>query len=83
MWTVISVVSIQWRHWKPLSVHLWAYYTHPVHDVNDVTREGWSLHRSLRLLLFSNSVVGNSFTSHKNQVSVSAVRRDLRFIVLI
>ena len=36
----------------------------------------------LRPLLFSNSGVG-SFTSHKNQISVSAVRRDLRFSVLI
>ena len=33
-------------------------------------------------LLFSNSGV-SSFTSHKNQVSASAVRRDLRFFVLI
>ena len=33
-------------------------------------------------LLFSNSGVG-SFTSHKNQISVSAVRRDLRFSVLV
>ena len=31
---------------------------------------------------FSNSGVG-SFTSHKNQISVSAVRRGLRFFVLI
>ena len=35
-------------------------------------------HRGLRPLLFSNGSVG-SFTSHKNQISVSAVRRDLRF----
>ena len=29
MWTVSSDVSIQRRHWQPLSVHLWAYCTHP------------------------------------------------------
>ena len=67
--------------WQPLSVHLWAYYIHPAHDANDVMCEGWPQHRGLRLLLFSNSGVG-SFTSHKNQMSVSAGRRDLRFFVL-
>ena len=36
----------------------------------------------LRPLLFSNSGVG-SFTSDKNQVSGSLVRRDLRFFFLI
>ena len=35
-----------------------------------------------RPLLFWNSGVG-SFTSHKNQISESAVRQDLRFFVLI
>ena len=54
MWTVSSDVSIQRRHWQPLSVHLWAYCTHPAHDVNDVTCEGWPQHRGLRPLLFSN-----------------------------
>ena len=44
--------------------------------------EGWPQHRGLRPLLFSNSGMG-SFTFHKNQISVSAVRRDLRFFVLI
>ena len=39
-------------------------------DVNDVMWEGWPQHRGLRPLLFSNSGVG-SFTSHKNQISVS------------
>ena len=34
------------------------------------------------VLLFSNSDVG-SFKSHKNQISVSAVRQDLRFFILI
>ena len=82
MWTVSSDVSIQRRHWQPLSVHLWAYCTHPTHDVNDVMCEGWPQHRGLRPLLFSNSGVG-SFTSHKNQISVSTVRRDLRFFFLI
>ena len=82
MWTVSSDVSIQRRHWQPLSVHLWAYCTHPTHDVNDVMSEGWPQHWGLRPLHFSNSGV-DSFTSHKNQTSVSAVRRDLRFFVLI
>ena len=45
-------------------------------------RKGWPHHRGLRPLLFSNSGVG-SFTSHKNQISVSAVRRDLWFFILI
>ena len=61
-----SDVSIQRHHWQPLSVHLWAYCTHPTHDVNDVMCEGWPQHRGLRPLLFSNSGVG-SFTSHKNR----------------
>ena len=78
MWTTSSDVSIQRRHWQPLSVHLWAYCTHPTHNVNDVGCVGWPQHRGLRPLLFSNSGVG-SFTSHKNQISVSSVRRDLRF----
>ena len=38
MWTVSSDVSIQRRHWQQLSVHLWAYSTHPTQDVNDVWR---------------------------------------------
>ena len=36
MWTVGSDISLQRRHWQPLSVHLLAYCTHPTHDVNDV-----------------------------------------------
>ena len=36
----------------------------------------------LRPLLFSNNGVG-SFTSHKNRFSVIAVRRDLRFFLLM
>ena len=43
-----------------------------------MTCEGWPHHRGLRPLLFSNSGVG-SFTSHKNQISASAVTRDLQF----
>ena len=74
MWTVSSDVSIQRRHWQPLSVHLWSYCTHPTHDVNDVKCEGWPHHRGLRLLLFSNSGVG-SFTSHKNQIVLSEKTR--------
>ena len=35
-WCTYYGVSIQRRHWQPLSVHLWAYCTHPTHDVNDV-----------------------------------------------
>ena len=82
MWTVSSGVSRQRRRWQPLSVHLWAYCTHPAHDGNDVMSDDWPQHRGLRPLLFSNSGVG-SFTSYKNQISVGAVRRDLRFCVLI
>ena len=70
MWTVSSDVSTQRRNWQPLSVHLWAYCTHPAHDVNDVMCVGWPHHRGLRPLLFSNSGVG-CFTSHKNQISIS------------
>ena len=77
-----SDISIQRRHWHPLSVHLWGYWTHPTHDVTDVMSEGWPQHQGLHPLLYSNSGVG-SFTSHKNQISVSAVRRDLQFFVLI
>ena len=42
---------------------------------------GHTTMQGLRTPLFSNSVVG-SFTSHKNQISESAVRRDQRFFVL-
>ena len=44
LWTVSSDVSIQRRHWQPLSVHLWAYCTKPTQDVNDVMCEGWPQH---------------------------------------
>ena len=40
MLTVSSDVSIQWRHWQPLSVHLEAVCTHPTHDVNDMWPPG-------------------------------------------
>ena len=85
MWrTISSDVSIQWRHYQLLSVHLWAYCTHPTHNVNDVwiMCEGWPNHQGLRPVIFSNSGVG-SFTSQMNQISESAVRRDLRVFVLI
>ena len=39
---------------------------------NHTMCEGWPHHQGLRPLLFSNSEVG-IFTSHKNQISVSAV----------
>ena len=80
MWTVSLDINIQWHHWQPLSVHLWAYCTHPTHDENDVMCEGWPHQRGLCPLVFSNSGVG-SFTSHKNQISISAVRQDLQFFV--
>ena len=48
-------------------------------DLNDVVCEGLPQHRGLRPPLFSYSGVG-SFTPHKNQISVSAVRW---FFVLI
>ena len=81
-WTVSSDVSVQRCHWQPLSVHLEAYCPHPTHDVIDVMCEGCPQHQGLHPLLISNSGVG-SFTSHKNQISVSVVRRDLLFFVLI
>ena len=80
LWTVSSDVSIQRRHWQQLSVHLWAYRTHQ--PMMWMMCEGWPQHRGLRPLVFSNSGVG-SFTSHKNQIGVSAVRLDRRFFVLI
>ena len=85
MWrTISSDVSIQWRHCQLLSVHLWACCTHPTYNVNDVwiMCERWPNHQGLRPVLFSNSGVG-SFTSQMNQISESAVRRDLRVFVLI
>ena len=36
MWIVSSEISIQRRHRQPPLVHLWAYCTHPNHDV-----KGW------------------------------------------
>ena len=44
--------------------------------------KGWSHHKGLRPLVFSDSGVG-SFRSQKNQTSESAVRRDLQLFVLI
>ena len=48
LWTESSDVSIQRRHWQPLSVHLWAYCTQPTQDVNDVMCEGWPQHQGIR-----------------------------------
>ena len=47
-------------------------------------RRGWPhhVHQGLRPLFFLNIGVG-SFTSHKNQISESAVRRDLWFFIFI
>ena len=45
-------------------------------------RKGWPHHRGLRPPLFPTSG-GGSFTSHKNQINESALRRDLQFFVLI
>ena len=61
-------------------VYIWAYCTHSTLDVNDVTSEGWPHCWGLHPLHFLNSGVG-SFMSHKNQVSVSAVRQDLWFFL--
>ena len=55
-------------------VHLWAYCTHSTHDVNDDHTTGVYVPTLL------NSGVG-SFMSHKNQMSVSPVRRDLQFFL--
>ena len=68
MWTVSSDVSLQRRHWQPLSVHLCAYSTRPTHDVNDVMCEGWPQHRGLRPLLFSNSGVGSFMSLHAQEL---------------
>ena len=76
MWTVSSDVSIQRRHWQLLSViyeltvpsqpTMWMMWCVKVDQNTGV----------YVLYSFSNSGVG-SFTSDKNQISVSAVRRDL------
>ena len=54
--------------------------TVPTQPMTWMTCEGWPHHQGLRPLVFSNSGVG-SFKSHKNQISVSAVRRDLQFFI--
>ena len=66
MWTVSSDISIQRRHWQPLSVHLWAYCTHPAHEVNDVMCEGWPQHQGLCPLLFSNCAVMDLYLQPKH-----------------
>ena len=82
MWTVSSDVSIQRHHWQPLSViYELTVPTHPmmwmIWCVKVDPTTGVYVPYS-----FANSGVG-SFMSHKNQISVSAVRRDLWFFVLI
>ena len=47
-----------------------------------LAQERLATHQGLRPLLFLNSDVG-SFTSQKNQISVSAVRRNLLLFFLI
>ena len=47
-----------------------------------LAQERLATHQGLRPLLFLNSEVG-SFTSQKNQISVSAVRRNLLLFFLI
>ena len=94
LWTVSSDVSIQMRHWQPLSVHLWAYCTHPTLDVNDVLCCVKVDHTTgvyapppppphTHTHILSDQWCG-FFTSCKNQICLlSAVRRDLRVFVLI
>ena len=65
MWTVSSDVSIQRRHWQPLQPMMWMMWCVVLRLTTPL---------GLRPLLFSKSGVG-SFTFHKNQVCVSAVRR--------
>ena len=71
MWTVSSDVSIQRRHWQPLSVHLWAPRTLKV-DHSTGVYVPYSFRTVVWVLLRPSS-----------QISVSAVRRNLRFFVLI
>jgi len=48
-WTIFSLGAPERRHRQPPSVHLWAYCTHPAHDV---MCGGWPQHRGLRPLRF-------------------------------
>ena len=70
IWTVSSDISIQRRHWQPLSVHLMSllYPAKPWCDWFVKVGHTTSYHQGLRPLLFSNSGVG-SFTSYKNQIN--------------
>ena len=78
MWIVLKFGR---QHTKaPLEAAL--SHTVPAQPMIWLMCEGWPQHRGLRPLLFSKSRVG-SFTSHKIQISVCDVRRDLRFFVLI
>ena len=73
MWTGSSGVSIQRRHWQPLQPMMWMMWC-----------VVWRLTTplGLRPLLFSKGGVG-SFTFHKNQVCVSAVRRTYSIVFVL
>ena len=58
-----------------------SFNTVPTQPMMWMMCESWPHHRGPRPLLFSNGV--GSFTSHKNQISESAVRPGLQFFVLI
>ena len=75
MRTLSSDVIIQWRHWQPLWVHLWAYCTHPAHDVNDVVSEGWPQHRGLCPLLFFEQWCGFFYVPQEPDVFSNCNRR--------
>ena len=67
------------RHWQPLSVHLWAYCTHPTHDVSDVM---WCVKvgHTTRVYVpytFRTVVWVLLRATRARYVSVSAVRQDL------
>ena len=82
MFTVSSHVSVQGRHWQPISLYLWVCCI-PTQPMIWMMCEGWPHHRGLCPLLFSNGGVG-SFTSHMNKIIiVIAVRRYLRVFVFI
>ena len=67
MWTVSSDDSIQRRHWQPLSIHLWAYCTHPTYDVNDVGRNN-DIHKSTHLSCFLNCLYSRSHSHRQSTI---------------
>ena len=77
---IVDTRCIRKEKVRPSSSVLW--YRHIAWVTCAQPVKGWSHHKGLRPLVFSNSSVG-SFTSHKNQTSESAVRRDLQLFVLI